>query len=996
MNIVPDSWPVLSRLLDQWLELPPDARADWLENLGSEYTDVLPVLRRLIAAQPEIDARGFLETLPDVGRSGPISKDEEGLGAGVLIGPYRLVRELGQGGMGVVWLAERADGGIKRAVALKLPVVSVPGRMLAERFGRERDILARLTHPGIARLYDAGVSSRGQPYLALEYVEGERITTYCDERKLGIKPRLELFLQVLRAAQYAHTNLVVHRDLKPANILVTSDGNVRLLDFGIAKLLSEGTADETELTRLGGRALTPDYASPEQISGAAITTASDVYSLGVVLYELLTGVRPYKLKRNTRSGLEEAILAATKLRPSQAAATPEAAQARGVSPARLARSLKGDLDTLILKALSSQPGQRYATADAFAEDILRYLRGEALVARRESAWYRTRKFVLRNKLAAASAVTVIAALSIGLGVALREAHVARVQTRTAETVRTFLLDLFRANSNQNVDPVRARQTTARELLDIGSKKIDGALQDAPEAKLGLLETLFHLYADLGLENQALPLGRSRVALAKSVYGPTHPEVGRALVELAENSGESFFANDRQALLREAGSILDRNRDFGSRTRALFYLAMANISLDNDLPGSAKYAAKSIEIYRRYSPSRELVSALNIMGQLQDMREQYPQAILTLSEAARIANELQGEARRPLPAIYAALGDAQRHVLDFSGAESSSRLALKMARALQGDESVYALQTEWRLGVLLSQTSRPREGLPLLKGALDLSKRLLGRDDVFHTPMVCRAYGAHLLRYGLIEQAVTLLTEAIEVPRRANRVKSADFALTLEHAAAGETELGHFRKAEAMLEEARGIRGSDAPDEDSAVTVPSWAKLLIACRRPEEAAKLVEAALKSQAGPQITYDWMELSLAGADVSLARSQNNAAIDQARAVRTRIQARGLSSYFKVWEARASLLEGTGLLRNKRISEALPLLQHSVELGKDVYDPERSPAFADSQIALARCLFLLGRRDQARLLLAHAKAIHSTHPDLGDQFRKPLRELDSLLSRP
>ena len=233
--------------------------------------------------------------------------------------------------MGVVWLAERADGEVKRPVALKLPIISLHNRTLADRFARERDILAQLTHPRIARLYDAGVTDRGQPYLALEYVEGEKITSYCDTRRLGVKPRLQLFLQVLRAAQYAHTNLIVHRDLKPANILVTKEGDVRLLDFGIAKLLTEGEANETELTRVGGRALTPDYASPEQIAGSTVTTASDVYSLGVVLYELLTGGRPYKLKRDTRSGLEDAILAAEPARPSQAAAGETAAQARGVT-----------------------------------------------------------------------------------------------------------------------------------------------------------------------------------------------------------------------------------------------------------------------------------------------------------------------------------------------------------------------------------------------------------------------------------------------------------------------------------------------------------------------------------------------------------------------------------------------------------------------------------------------------------------------------------------
>ncbi|HEX4596048.1 MAG TPA: serine/threonine-protein kinase, partial [Bryobacteraceae bacterium] len=424
MKIDPATWPTLSKLLDDWLDQPPTTRSGWLENLGPEYSDVLPALRQLLAAQTSA-GDDFLSTLPKF----PRSSESIGLDAGAQVGPYRLIRELGQGGMGVVWLADRADGEWKRPVALKLPIVSLHNRTLADRFVRERDILAQLTHPSIARLYDAGITDSGQPYLALEYVEGEKITAYCGGRNLGLKPRLQLFLQVLRAVQYAHANLIVHRDLKPANILVTNDGEVRLLDFGIAKLLTEGEANETELTRLGGRALTPDYASPEQITGSTITTASDIYSLGVILYELLTGARPYKLKRDTRSGLEDAILETEPERPSQAAATKQ-----------LARDLRGDLDAIVLKALSKQPQARYASADAFAQDIERHLDGQAVIAQPESVWYRARKFVVRNKLAVSATAAVIAALSIGLGVALWEAHLAQVQTRTAQTVQTFLLD----------------------------------------------------------------------------------------------------------------------------------------------------------------------------------------------------------------------------------------------------------------------------------------------------------------------------------------------------------------------------------------------------------------------------------------------------------------------------------------------------------------------------------------------------------------------------
>ena len=996
MKTDPESWPILSRLLDEWLDLPEQSRPAWLENLGPENDSVLPVLRQLIAAQAGVEAAGFLNTLPQVDAStGAGAPLHAPFTVAARIGPYRLLRELGQGGMGVVWLAERADGELNRPVALKLPISSLHNQTLADRFTRERDILARLTHPCIARLYDAGVTDRGQPYLALEYVEGEQITSYCDQRMLGLKPRLRLFLQVLSAAQYAHTNLIVHRDLKPTNILVTNQGEARLLDFGIAKLLTEGQANETELTRIGGRALTPDYASPEQIAGTVITTASDVYSLGVILYELLTGGRPYKVRRHTRSGLEEAILAVDPLRPSQSGIDESSARARGLTPRRLARELNGDLDTIVLKALSKQPSQRYATADAFAQDIERYLNGEAVLAQPASAWYRTRKFVLRNKLVVGSAAAVVAALGIGMGVALWQAHVAQVQTRSAQTVRAFLLDIFRANSNQHADPVKARQTTARELLDIGAAKIDASLNDAPQAKLGLLETLFRLYVDLGLQDQAFPLGRKRIALAKSVYGPVHPEVARALVELASNSGESSFDSGRAELLNEAGSILDRNRDFQSLVRAEYYHARGNLTMDTDRAASAAFGAKSVELYRKWPPSRELVSALNFVGQLQNMQEQYPESVATLSEAAAVANSLQGEARRPLPAIYAILGDSQRHVLDFSGAEKSLRLALQSAIAIQGAESAYVFQVKWRLGVFLAQTARPREGLALLKEALDLAARMLGPQESFHMPMVRRGYGSQLIRYGYPEEGLSQLALAIDVQRRAKHSGTTDFASTLEWDSTGETDLGHYSKAEALVAEASRLRSNHPAPEELSYSLLARTRLQIATGRSEEAANsLQQSGIDVDPAGKITYAWLNVAVDRAEVDLARNRPDLAIQQARAVRSRIAASGLDLYFKRWDAQATLAEGKALLFTGHSSEALPLLQRALQLGSDVYDPDRSPNLADSQIALASCLLNLGRNDRARELLAQAKAIHATHKDLGEQFRKPLRELEARLT--
>jgi serine/threonine-protein kinase len=338
------------------------------------------------------------------------------------IGPYRLVHELGRGGMGTVWLAQRTDGSLKRPIALKLLRCDALDWQFTERFSRERDILAALTHPNIARLYDAGVSRAGQPYLALEYIAGEPLTTYVARHQLDVHAKLHLLLPVLDAVNYAHRNLIVHRDLKPGNILVSAHNVVHLLDFGIAKLLVDdhSAALATELTQQAGRPLTLEYASPEQIAGTALTTASDVYSLGVILYEVLCGARPYRLDRGTRAELEEAILAAEPLPPS-----------RATSDRRLARTLKGDLDTIVLKSLKKDAVERYSTAEAFARDLRNFLDGRPVEARPDSLTYRLAKFWARHRAAVSTAAAVLLVILASLAFALGQMREARAQRDTA-------------------------------------------------------------------------------------------------------------------------------------------------------------------------------------------------------------------------------------------------------------------------------------------------------------------------------------------------------------------------------------------------------------------------------------------------------------------------------------------------------------------------------------------------------------------------------------
>jgi len=553
LQFLVQDWPAISRRLDEALALPAAERLVWLETL-QESAALKITLRRLLADDPGVETDDFLGSLPRLtlapeALSGAAVGDAAA--AGVVVGPYRLIQELGVGGMGVVWLAERVDGGLKRQVALKLPRLSW-ARGLAERMSRERDILASLDHPNIARIYDAGLDIHGRPYLALEYVVGEPIDVYCKRLALPIADRLKLVLQVARAVAHAHAHLVVHRDLKPANILVTAAGQVRLLDFGIAKLMEGAETQETELTALGGRALTLDYASPEQIRGDPLGAASDVYSLGVVAYELLAEAKPYRLKRQSAAALEEAI-ASVDVRLASTAAPLESAR----------RALRGDLDAILNKALKKELAERYPTAEAFAQDIERHLANQPVQACPDALAYRARKFLRRNKLAMAAATAVAVSLIAGLSGALWQARAALAQAERAERVKEFALSIF---EDADPDSGAGSATTAADLLKSARKRVATELAGRPELAVELMTAIGYSLIGQGQTADAGTLMHDAVDLSVKQLGPTHPLTsaaravhGEALVELGQNA---------EAIAVLAPAIDTARRDGDLRTLAI--------------------------------------------------------------------------------------------------------------------------------------------------------------------------------------------------------------------------------------------------------------------------------------------------------------------------------------------------------------------------------------------------------------------------------------------
>jgi non-specific serine/threonine protein kinase/serine/threonine-protein kinase len=567
-------------LLDRLLDLSDSERAEQLKKIAGEDAALHVRLQRLLAAaladdNSQILAQPIIEGLRAARQSATLTLEPEQTLAG-----YRLLRELGRGGMSVVWLAERVDGMVKRQIALKLPLFVLSTPLEIERFAREKDVLAALTHPNIARLYDAGVAPTGQPFIVLELVDGLPITTYCDRHQLGIHDRVRLFLQVLAAVDHAHKHLVVHRDLKPSNILVDAQGQVKLLDFGIAKLLTHPASSvaATQLTRDGSAALTPLYAAPEQVSEEPISTVTDVYVLGLVLHELVTGVLPYANVIGDLPSLAkivDALMHGSPTRPSHAPINDDAAHRRAhANTRRLQSTLAGDLDAIVLTALRQEPQSRYASVNHFAEDLRRFLTREPVLARKGTASYLIGKFVARHKIVVAASLTVALTIIVGLLVTLRQARIAeanavRAQQRFNDVRRLANSLVFEFDESIRQLP---GATTARQLI----------IQRAQE----FLEILSRESAD-----DPLLMTEAATAYAKlaSIQGNTQ--------ESNLGNAKSALDNYRQAVsLMEAAVTLRPNDSEIVQQLSLRYSQLAGaLALVGETTEGERYLHKAVQI-----------------------------------------------------------------------------------------------------------------------------------------------------------------------------------------------------------------------------------------------------------------------------------------------------------------------------------------------------------------------------------------------------------------
>ncbi len=691
-----ERWQRLSPLLDALLELDGDARKARMEALRDDDPALAAEVEALLAL--EEDNEDFLSE--PVVAPPPMAKPE------TMIGPYKLDRLLGEGGMGQVWLARRADGLYQRRVALKLLRPGLADPNLRQRFTRERQILARLGHPHIARLLDAGISTDNQPYLALEYVEGEPITDWCRSRDLGIDARLKLFLQVCEAVSHAHANLIVHRDLKPSNIMVTPLDEVRLLDFGIAKLL-DGPEPGRDHTRTELRAFTLHYAAPEQIRGEPVTTMTDVYSLGVVLYELLAETKPYKLKRQTDAEWEEAILISDPQKPS-ANLLREADSDPSRTPAlrRRARQIAGDLDNIALKALSKRPEHRYPSVEAMALDLHRYLEGKPVLARPQSMAYRTHKFVQRHRWALATTALVLVVLTTALILVTWQARQAIREASRAQALQDFVTGLFEQAGGRNTPG----PLDVRKLLEAGEQRGNRELMRQPLDRAELFGVIARLRLGLGDYREAERLLKTQNAIMLGL-------------DNAPDSLRLSSATDYGKTLRLLGYAADcvtRMRpleaDARSQQRQLpvqaaeFYSELGRCQRVENKPRVARLLfQRSLEVRR--NTLEDIAGVVENLADLADLE----------SDAGHTEAALQGF-RNALAQLQASLGnrhpqaiDLQRRLCELERsvgqivlAERDCHDALTLGLDLHGDEHPATVDARRQLAAIHVDQGRFRE------------------------------------------------------------------------------------------------------------------------------------------------------------------------------------------------------------------------------------------------------------------------------------------------
>ena len=911
-KLSPDQWQALSPYLDEALAMTEKERSLWLSSLRSQNQDMAEQLEMLFREHRALSEEGFLEK-SSVGL--PRSPGLEGQ----TLGAYTLVSQIGHGGMGSVWLAQRSDGRFERQVAVKFLNIALMGKGGEERFKREGSILGRLAHPHIAELIDAGVSQAGQPYLVLEHIEGEDIDQYCDQHMLDIKARIQLFLVVLAAVAQAHANLIVHRDLKPSNVLVRNDGQVKLLDFGIAKLLEgDGQARETApLTVEGARAMTPEYAAPEQLLGGAITTGTDVYALGVLLYVLLTGRHPAGEGPRTPVDMVKAIVDEEPTRPSDTVAptridaevTTANAAKRATTPDRLCRLLRGDLDTIVGKALKKEPTERYSSATALAEDLRRYLRNQPISARPDTLRYRTAKFVRRNRTAVALATLAILATAAGVVGTL-------IQARTAREQRDFALrQLVRAEATIEFNEFllsdaapSGKPFTVNELLGSAENILARQRTADDTSRVELMVVIGDQYSTQDEDAKARRVLEAAYKLSRPLKEP---------IARAEASCSLAGALARDGELDRAESLIQE----GLR----------------ELPAGSQYDVDRIFCLRRGSEvAQERGDSQQGLARMQTVQR-------ILKQSPFDSENLQLHTSVELAEAYRVAG---QNYLASSTFEEAAALLEPLGR--NDTQTAVVIFNDWALA--LDKLGRPLEAERLFRRAIDISRA--GQTEETVSPVLLNNYSKTLYQLGRLEEAADYAGRAYAKAQRTS--DQMVIYQSLYGRALIYIEQRDFNHAASMLAEMEPILQRSLPSGNYWLGALASAQALLAAGRgdfqvalplADRAVAIVEAA--SKAG-RSGSDFLPIALTRrSTVELAAGRPGQADEDAQRALTQLQAAVPPGAFSSMIGRTYLNLGRALQSQGKRHEAEAAFHLAAEHLQNALGPNHTDTRSALQLA-------------------------------------------------
>ena len=874
----PERWSQIQALFDSALEQDPPKRITFLKAACKDDVDLYNEVASLLASDQQINSLVDGQALDAVTISGQMLA-ETNL-ENEHFGPYRLIKKLGHGGMGVVYLAERADGQFEQQVALKLIKRGMDSESIVRRFLAERQILARLNHPNIARLLDGGMTASGQPYFAMEYVEGIPLIPYCNAKKLGFRERIALFKQVCMTVQYAHSNLIVHRDLKPGNILVSRDGQVKLLDFGIARVLTAEDADApapTIFTQAGQRVLTPEYAAPEQVTNRPITTQTDVYALGVILYELLTGLRPLKLTSHSPAEVEAIITGQAPAKPSAHVRNNNRfEETHALSTEQAQKRLRGDLDTICLKTLQKEPARRYGSAEELRQDLERHMQGLPVTARPDALLYRANKFYGRHKAgvwATLLALLALSSIATVYTIRLGEARdLAALEAANAAQTAEFLQSLFAASN-----PLVAQGDTlnARHMLEAGAARIADELADQPAVQASLLKVIGDAYNNLGLYPRAETSYTQALAFTRQTQEKHSADEALLLKDLAgiRHSLSDFPTAD--SLERRTLAIQKElyGEEHPEVAATLLNMASTQRSMGNydaAIPLYEQAVAMNEKLLSKDNP--ELGWSINSLGWAYYNIGRYDDASAAYARAEDLQRTHLGEKHPDLAATLNNFGGLLWSTGDFDQGEPKVRESLSIRRHLYGEEHPETMQSMNNLASLLFRKGEIAAAEPLYRQILETNTRLLGAKHRY-VASTTSSLGAVMREKGRLDEAEDLQLKALAIRMELYGDSHQQVAASKSNLASVYLLQNRYSEADDTYREALAFwRAQEQPPIVMAFALTGLGRALTETGQVEEAQQLLDEALALRSAFFDEDDLLIAEVQGALGRLAQVRKN----------------------------------------------------------------------------------------------------------------------------